>query len=417
MAEVLGVDRRPPIDRDMLSPFQLRGGADGSETAESPVWESEEEDLLGPDADDAGEVGEGFPRKRSAVPIGGPVPEAEPASSPERRRWHEVGRKRMEAEALEQEVLNLDSKYREFVRQGRLVDASDHLEKSLFARVKMFGTDSCEVERAARALVTHYNTAGMMALQAGNFKLSFQLLRKADVLTGKNGPLYASESRKRLRAVSLNNMGCFYRRRKKLHASLRNLEQALEIELNIQGPPIAPAGTHLNICAVLSELKHHEAALVHANAALSLLLPLFGAASRSQDPSIFAEQGLAELAAELRAAGARTETGDVDDSFSSAAAGGGEYGSGPSMLVAAYHNAAAQLEALKDLSSAAVTYQRAAACALRVWGSENVKCLVMQRAAKECRAKFLVKNPTAPDPFGQVMIMSRIECCSLHCSW
>ena len=64
------------------------------------------------------------------------------------------------------------------------------------------------------------------------------------------------------------------------------------------------------------------------------------------------------------------------------------------------------MQALKDLSSAAVTYQRAAACALRVWGSENVKCLVMQRAAKECRAKFLVKNPTAPDPFGQVMIMS-----------
>jgi hypothetical protein len=31
--------------------------------------------------------------------------------------------------------------------------------------------------------------------------------------------------------VSLNNMGCFYRRCKKLHAALRCLEQALEIEL------------------------------------------------------------------------------------------------------------------------------------------------------------------------------------------
>jgi hypothetical protein len=48
----------------------------------------------------------------------------------------------------------------------------------------MFGAESEEVERAARALVTHYNTAGMMALQAGNFKLSSELLRKANVLTG-----------------------------------------------------------------------------------------------------------------------------------------------------------------------------------------------------------------------------------------
>jgi hypothetical protein len=54
--------------------------------------------------------------------------------------------------------------------------------------------------------------------------------------------LHASEARKRLRALSLNNLGCFYRRRKKLHASLRHLEQALEIELSIHSPPIAPAG-------------------------------------------------------------------------------------------------------------------------------------------------------------------------------
>jgi len=51
------------------------------------------------------------------------------------------------------------------VRQGRLVEASESLEQSLFARVNFFGAHSEEVEKAARALVTHYNTAGMMALQ------------------------------------------------------------------------------------------------------------------------------------------------------------------------------------------------------------------------------------------------------------
>ena len=37
-------------------------------------------------------------------------------------------------------------------------------------------------------------------------------------------------------------------------------------------------------------------------------------------------------------------------------------------------------EALKDLSAAAGTYQRAAACAQRVWGKESAKYLVMLRA-------------------------------------
>ncbi len=127
--------------------------------------------------------------------------------------------------------------------------------------------------------------------------------------------------------MSLNNMGCFYRRCKKLHAALRCLEQALEIELryandsrsplpiycisfdtgahlSLADAPISPAGTHLNICAVLSELKHHEAALVHANAAISLLVPLYGDASGVHDPYIFSDTGLSSIAASKRMASA-----------------------------------------------------------------------------------------------------------------
>jgi len=396
------------MDRNMLSPF----ARDSSPSDGEAPWQSDEEDLF---AEGAGVGPEPGARQQTGQAAGaGSLPASPGSEHPARaalapgddagarrggqrarRLW--MGAGPSAGEALEQEVLRLDSKYRELVRQGRLVDASEHLEQSLFTRSKMFGADSLEVEKAARALVTHYNTAGMMSLQAGNFKLAFQLLRKAEILTGKNGPLHASAERRRLRAVSLNNMGCFYRRRKKQHAALRCLEQALEIELNLADAPISPAGTHLNICAVLSELKHHEAALVHANAALSLLLPLYGDASGAHDTSIFSDGGLAVIAASSRVAGA-------NDSFSSAGAGDGEFGSGPSMLAAAFHNAAAQLESLKDLSAAAVTYQRAAVCAMHVWGSESAKFLVMKRAAAECRAKFLVKNPTAPDPFGrQVM--------------
>ena len=295
------------LNRNMLSPF---GGGDSpmfaaGEGEDSSAWQSEEEDLFVDDKS-AEDEGARFTQMGAAAEIsshtsksGGGLHSSMQSDARAqvraRRMWRGVpgaqfgtisstgiisnAARQQSEEALEREVLSLDSKYRELVRRGYLVDASEHLEKSLFARVKMFGADSAEVDKAARALVTHYNTAGMMLLQAGNFKLSFELLRKGDVLTGKHGPLHSAESRKRLRAVSLNNMGCFYRRRKKLHAALRYLEQALELELSVSGAPISPAGTHLNICAVLSELRHHDAALVHANAALHLLIPLYGGES------------------------------------------------------------------------------------------------------------------------------------------
>jgi tetratricopeptide (TPR) repeat protein len=287
------------LSRNMLSPF---GGGESpmfaaGEGEDSSAWQSDEEDLF-VDEKSAEDEGARFTQMGAAAEISSHTSKSgglHSSMQSERRMWRGVpgaqfgtisstgiisnAARQQSEEALEREVLSLDSKYRELVRKGYLVDASEHLEKSLFARVKMFGADSAEVDKAARALVTHYNTAGMMLLQAGNFKLSFELLRKGEVLTGKHGPLHSAESRKRLRAVSLNNMGCFYRRRKKLHAALRYLEQALELELSISGAPISPAGTHLNICAVLSELRHHDAALVHANAALHLLIPLYGGES------------------------------------------------------------------------------------------------------------------------------------------
>ena len=113
------------LDRQMLSPFNNRRADSlaSSQAAESPVWESEEEDLLGtePDAECGGS---GF-RKKSAQVSGDAVQELRPEAelsqplSPERRSWRSVGRKRREAEALEQEVLNLDMQYRELVRQVR----------------------------------------------------------------------------------------------------------------------------------------------------------------------------------------------------------------------------------------------------------------------------------------------------------
>lgn len=59
-------------------------------------------------------------------------------------------------------------------------------------------------------------------------------------------------------------------RRGKLHTALQYLEQALRIEVAAPGGE-SPACTHLNMCAVLSQLARHEQALLHARSAIEIL--------------------------------------------------------------------------------------------------------------------------------------------------
>ncbi len=72
------------------------------------------------------------------------------------------------------------------------------------------------------------------------------------------------------RAVTFNNLACYYRRQGKLHASLQYLQKALKIEGRLERVD-NPADTHLNACAVLSQLGRHQSALEHAQSALILL--------------------------------------------------------------------------------------------------------------------------------------------------
>lgn len=64
---------------------------------------------------------------------------------------------------------------------------------------------------------------------------------------------------------------CSYvHRTKKIYTAIQCLDEALKIEASTTGCD-NPAGTHLNICAILSELKRHRAAADHAKCAIQLL--------------------------------------------------------------------------------------------------------------------------------------------------
>ena len=105
-------------------------------------------------------------------------------------------------------------------------------------------------------------------LNSGNFHSSVSYLQRANQIL--NDRSFPGRDLK-LKAMTLNNLGCLYKRMDKYSKALEYLNEALELERQLSNDPMSTAATHLNICAIRSNLGHHEAALAHAQRALSIL--------------------------------------------------------------------------------------------------------------------------------------------------
>ena len=115
------------------------------------------------------------------------------------------------------------------------------------------------------SIVRTCNKQAMEQLFANNYTECFRLLKKAEEIV--NSPTYPTSSK--LHAVTLNNLGCYYKRINSNDIALEYLKRALEEEKDTDGA--TAAGTHLNILAVLSQQNSHEDALFHGIQALRLL--------------------------------------------------------------------------------------------------------------------------------------------------
>jgi len=102
-------------------------------------------------------------------------------------------------------------------------------------------------------------------LRQENYQASLSLLtRAADMLDDPALPV-------KLQAITLNNLGCFYKRTGKLGVALQYLHKALELDATSAADLTNLAGTHLNVCAIHSTLGRHDKALKHAYEALELM--------------------------------------------------------------------------------------------------------------------------------------------------
>lgn len=227
-------------------------------------------------------------------------------------------------------VRSSDAAHEALRKEGRTVEALAELERGLFLRREVLGDAHPEVEKSCVAYVSFANSTAMTALQAGDLVLSFELLKKAEIVTEPRGLIRDKMARMKMRAITFNNLGCFYRRRGKLHSSIQYLDKALRIELTVKKVD-NPAGTHLNMCAVLSQMGKHAAALEHALCALSLLEDAFDPLSVA---GIIGRESIAKP---------------------------------PSMLAIASHNAGVEYEYMGKYEEATDNYRRAAHVATIYW--------------------------------------------------
>jgi tetratricopeptide (TPR) repeat protein len=155
----------------------------------------------------------------------------------------------------------LDDKCAQLQQEGRYTEALECMEKGLVLRQHFFGAESNEVWVSCRTVGEMCNLLAMTYLQQEEFRVVLELLKKAEILT---------ERHPAGRAVTLNNLACYYRRQGNLHKALTCLTEALKIESRLDNLP-NKADTHLNMCAVLSQLGKHQSALGHAQSALIFL--------------------------------------------------------------------------------------------------------------------------------------------------
>jgi tetratricopeptide (TPR) repeat protein len=119
---------------------------------------------------------------------------------------------------------------------------------------------------STETLVFSYNKRAMDYLRKENYQKSLIYLTKAEELLNSDH----FESKSKLLGITFNNFGCFYKRTGNPLLALNFLKKALDLEYR---PPIDYnnlAGTHLNMCAILSNIGEHSKAIDHAIKAMTL---------------------------------------------------------------------------------------------------------------------------------------------------
>ena len=116
--------------------------------------------------------------------------------------------------------------------------------------------------------ILELNKNAMSYLKTGNYSNSLSLLKECLVILKSLSPC---DLKPKLEGITLNNLGCFYKRVQNPKLALKYLQKACICEEFTNIDNVTKASTCLNICAIYSDLGNHQQALEQSLKALSLL--------------------------------------------------------------------------------------------------------------------------------------------------
>ena len=164
-----------------------------------------------------------------------------------------------------------------------------HAERRLKETTTLTGDGSAASQDACKSLILTYNQGALELVQdreckLKHIKIAEKWLEKASILCRPSNLLPNTELQLRLLSITLNNTAVMYKAKKMPHAALQCLDKALRAECKMERCP-NPAGTHLNLCATLSAIGRHRAALSHAVCAIDIINATTGIKDESKHAS------------------------------------------------------------------------------------------------------------------------------------
>ncbi|TMW57211.1 hypothetical protein Poli38472_003136 [Pythium oligandrum] len=263
------------------------------------------------------------------------------------------------------------------------VEALGCMEQSLWLKRRMFGAESSTVHKALSEVVLSYNSIAMQFLAQGQFDQCLSMLRKAEAITTP-GNFKNCQS---LQILTYNNIGCCYRKLGKLKSALKYLKEAAQIgagSTHVRNLSI----THLNLCAIQSQLGRHDLALEHAQAAIFHTQEEL--VSLDEEESTRNNDGDDELAP-LDVLDAKTREEKIIS------------------LAVAYHNLAVELE-FNDRGEASLQwYKKALQLVWRFRESNRALCDSFQKIFTDAKHKYEAQKSaggTASGPVGGTTVRS-----------
>jgi hypothetical protein len=140
-------------------------------------------------------------------------------------------------------------------RLAARVQALQILEDSLADRIMALGSQDPSTISLWKKVVGEYNDVGLSVLSEGTHepKLALSCVQRAMQLVEAKIGFGDEHDRKKMAAITLNNMSCMYYRMGCHKVALQHAERALRIEASSKKWD-NPAVTHLNMAVILSKV-------------------------------------------------------------------------------------------------------------------------------------------------------------------